>query len=386
MEGWMPYAVLAGILILAVAVLYVVSRRRRRGLLREDGYTRGLELWLAGDLNGAVVAMREAISADPSSVDPYLQLGNLLRLTGDPRRAAVLHRGLTIRGDIEPEKRFSISLALADDLIATARWSEAGVILDALQKHSPAAPRFWEARFRQCLGAGDSAAAAKALQEAAKKAHPDSRGGFRKNWELFQLDRALLACRDGSPGQARKLLRGIDDKGVNAPRLAHARAVAAMTAGDYSEAVSQLTAGLIASPAQADLLLPVLTNALLESGHYERTIPILETACRSEGAPVSLWITLALLHDKVGDRELAVRLMEEKVGDSDLTPDAAAPLLRILVNDLPESDFTRVWHGLSIPAHSPQWVCGTCGRRHRDVRWFCPDCRSFGAVVPVPSV
>ena len=99
MEGWMPYAVLAGILILAVAVLYVVSRRRRRGLLREDGYTRGLELWLAGDLNGAVVAMREAISADPSSVDPYLQLGNLLRLTGgSPQPAGRISGGSTARG------------------------------------------------------------------------------------------------------------------------------------------------------------------------------------------------------------------------------------------------------------------------------------------------
>lgn len=385
MEGWIPYAGAAAAAV-AAALLFIYSRRRRIRALREDAYTRGLELWLGGDLDGAVAAMREAIAVNPAAIDPYLQLGNLLRLTGDARRAAVLHRGLTVRSGIPAEKRFSISLALADDLVATERWAEAGEILDALQRHSPQAPRFWEARFNQCVGAGDSRGAARALKEAARKAAPDSRAGFLRRWELFQLDRALLACRDGEAGRARRRLRGIADRGENSPRLAHARAMAAIAADDDSEAVSLLTDGLIKAPAEAGLLLPVLTGVLLRTGHYERVIPILESACRGEGAPVDLWITLALLHEKVGDRELAVRILEERAEDPELTPDAVAPLLRILVNDLPESDFTRVWRSLSIPAHTPRWICGVCGRRHRDVRWFCPDCRSFGAVKPVPSV
>ena len=66
-----------------------------------------------------------------------------------------------------------------------------------------------------------------------------------------------------------------------------------------------------------------------------------------------------------------------KAGQPDLTPNVAAPYLRMLVRDNPDTAFARTWKYLQMPKPPVDWVCGTCGRADERVRWFCPDCRSF---------
>ena len=74
-----------------------------------------------------------------------------------------------------------------------------------------------------------------------------------------------------------------------------------------------------------------------------------------------------------------MRVLTIKTGQADLTPDVAAPYLRMLVRENPETQFARVWKMLQMPRPPVDWVCGQCGRSDPRVRWFCPDCRSFGS-------
>ncbi len=377
-----PYAIALLILLLVVATLALLYRRRRERGLDEDPYTRGLECWLAGDLNGAVTAMSDAIARDAGAFDPYLQLGILLRLQGNPRRAAAMHRGLLARPGVPAGKRLSATMALTDDLLDLHLWMEAGEILEAVRRQGAPNARYWEARFRQALGQGDVEGAAKVLYEAARKAGPQRRQSYRERWELFQLDRALVAARAGSSGEARRLLRGIEVDGPRRGRVLLVRGLCDLADGKTDAAASILTEGLLHEPGLGDLFLPPLEKALLESGHFARAVPILESACREPEAPPSLWFTLARLYEKLDDREQAVRLISEKAGDPRLTPDAASRFLRTLIQDLPPSDFGRVWDALHLPGAPAAWICGKCGARHADVRWFCPDCRSFDSLRP----
>ena len=134
------------------------------------------------------------------------------------------------------------------------------------------------------------------------------------------------------------------------------------------------------------VFLPVLQDVLLRSGQYARTIPILERACQSENAPPSLWIDLALLYEKLGEREKALRFLESKAGRGNFTPNAAAPLLRLLAIDAPASDLTEVWNMLNMPAPARGWACGKCGRLENGIRWFCPGCLRFNTFHPSQAV
>ncbi len=362
------------------ASLVFIFRRRRRVVLEEDHYTRGLELWLAGEHQGAVAALRLAIETDPSAIDPYLQLGNLLRVTGNPMRAAVLHRTLTVRSDVPHQKRISIALALADDLIQLGQWEEARLVLDELEGLAPTSTRFWRARFEQWAGRGDEAAAARALYEGSRRVENAVRPRFLHDYELYQLDRALRACRANRAGDAKQLIRSVRSDGEAAPRLTFVRALIAGREGNVEQATELMTSGLVAYPEHMQLFLPALQEVLLEAGYFERTIPILETASQAEDAPPALWIALAMIYEKLGWREKGIELLERKAPDPGLTPDVAAPYLRLLAADEPGSDFGRVWHSLRMPGSATQWRCGECGTKQPEVLWFCPACRSFDTI------
>ncbi|MFH1845043.1 MAG: tetratricopeptide repeat protein [bacterium] len=373
---------LFGLLVLVVVVIsLVVLFRRRRPTVSEDSYAKGLELWLAGRRQEAIAALKAAIARDPDSIDPYLQLGNFLRQNGDAKRAAVLHRGLTVRNDVPHETRFSISLALAEDLIALAQWGEAGKVLDSLASRASGEPRYWSLRFAQAIGRDDSAAAAKVLQDAAARCRGGAADSFREQYGYFQLDRCLQACRVGDAPTARQLLKQVPETEKTATGRIYIRILAALLEHDFEATVTAATEGLLHDPTAADLFLPPLQEALLQSGHYTRTIPILESVCERETAPASLWVALALLYEKIGDRESAVRLLVNKADDRQLTPDLTAPYLDLLVKELPESPFRRIWQGLVLPEKASGWVCNRCGDATEDIRWFCRICHATGSFV-----
>ena len=376
-------AVAAGVGLLAAVVGIVLWRRRRAAADTEDTYARALEAWLGGDTATARRLLQELVRRRPDTFAPYLQLGVLLREAGDPGRAAALHRGLILRRDLDPSRKHTARLALVEDLLAGERWDEAAAVLDELGPVAGQSERYWRLLFRQRLGAGDAAAAAEALKQAARRGPREVRDRFRREYALFQLDRALAALRDGDPRAARRLAHPWRKDPDLAPWPAYVEATADEATGDHAKAVEAATRGMHDAPAWAALFLPVLQSSLLATGRYERVVPILESASRDPAAPPSLWIAQAMLHEKVGQREQAVRLLVEKAGDPRLTPALAAPLLRILVRDLPDCDFTRVWSALHLPRELLRWQCEACGHVLEEIHLCCPHCRAVGRIRPL---
>ena len=80
------------------------------------------------------------------------------------------------------------------------------------------------------------------------------------------------------------------------------------------------TEELLDNPEELAIFLPVLQEVLLPTGQYARTIPILERACQAENAPPSLWIDLAMLYEKLEQRDEG----PESAGE----PRPAAPISR----------------------------------------------------------
>jgi lipopolysaccharide biosynthesis regulator YciM len=172
-------------------------------------------------------------------------------------------------------------------------------------------------------------------------------------------------------------MKDVRDVPGTAPRIALVKAVLAVVQDDAPKAVEIASDGLLNHPEELALFLPLLQEILLTTGQFSRTVPILERACQSESAPPSMWVDLALLYEKVGDRDRALRFLETKAGRPAFTPDAAAPYLRQLVGDDGDTDFARLWRMLAMPVPPRGWSCRDCGRRDERIRWFCPDCLAF---------
>ncbi len=377
----------AGSLVLVAVIYYIWNalHEPRKITAPEDRYHQALEMWLDGDLPGATEMLHELVHDHPASVDPYLQLGNLLRIQGDPGKAAILHRGLTLRKDLSRSKKVAVGLALADDLLELQRWDDASAVLDTLVRDASEKTRYWKARFRHWHGMGNYPEAARSLKHAIKAVPDTDKNDFSEGYTSYQLDRALGHVRRKEFSDARARLKDLKKFPAAQTRIVLVKALLAAADDNPAEALTLASQDLLDSPEEMALFLPVLQHVLLESGQYSRTVPILERACQSQHAPPSLWIDLALLYEKLGEREKALRLLESKSGHGGFTPDDAAPMLRILVKDDPSADFSRVWSYLDMPVENHNWRCNVCGRHEDEVRWFCQDCHSFDSFEAKPE-
>ena len=375
--------VVVGALVVAGAgiAVYLTFRETKQAPVGDD-YLHALEHWIEGNLNEAATLLHRVVHDDPDSVEPFIQLGNLLRLQGDAERAAVLHRGLTVRSNLTAAQQLSVGLSLAEDLNAISQWEGARDVLDSLPRGAMSRTRYWKTRFTQWHGLGDPTEAARTLKNAPRQCPEKDRPWFLAAFASYQLDRALAHALEGQSGEAKARLKDVKNIAGTQSRIALVRAIMAAVENDAAGAVSIASDSLLDSPEELDVFLPLLQEVLLQSGHFERSLPILERACQTENAPPSLWIDLAMLYEKLGYREKALRLLESKSGRAPFTPDAAAPYLKMLVEDAPGSDFGKVWNMLSMPEGVEGWTCRQCGHHDERIRWFCPSCQGFHTFTP----
>jgi predicted Zn-dependent protease len=378
---------LAGFMVLAAVVFYVwqAMREPQKLIAPEDRYHHALENWLDGDLDGAASMLQDLIKDHPASIDPYLQLGTLFRLQGDPARAAVLHRGLTVRAGLSRPKKIAVGLALAEDLLELQQWNDAKEVLDTLVRDASGNTRYWKGRFRHWHGMGNQPEAARSLKHGMKAVPTGDRPWFSSAYSSYQLDRALQHVRGGSFRDANSRLNDVKALPEAQSRRTLVQAMLAAADNNPAEALTVASQNLLDSPDELALFLPMLQHVLLKSGQYSRTVPILERACQSENAPPSLWVDLALLYEKLGERAKALRLLESKAGHGGFTPNEAAPLLRLLVKDDPTTDFSRVWQVLDMPVEIKDWRCGECDHHDEGIRWFCSRCHAFDSFRARPA-
>jgi lipopolysaccharide biosynthesis regulator YciM len=380
----LPWLVGAVVVAVVLVVLWRNFRQQDTAPQRDD-YLYALELWIEGELEDAAALLHTVVHKDPQAVEPFIHLGNLLRLQGDPERAAVLHRGLTVRPDLTLAQKIVVGLSLAEDLNALVRWDESGQVLDTLLRNATNRSRYWRARFYQRHGQGNLAEAARTLKNAVKYAPRRDNEWFTNAYASYQLDRALKSALDGEKGDARARLKDVKNLPVAESRAALVTAILAAIENDAATAVTVASEQLLHSPEELGIFLPLLQEVLLGTGQYARTIPILERACQAEGAPASLWIDLAMLYEKLDDREKALRLLQTKAGRAHFSPDAAAPYLKMLMADVPDSDVATTWGMLSMPQAPDGWNCTSCAHRADHVRWYCPQCGSFDTFVAAPD-
>lgn len=377
-----PWLLGALVLVLGALALRIALRRSPERPASHEAHADALMHWLDGRLEEARDVLRDHVQQHPDADEPYLHLGILYRLTGDPGRAAALHRSLAVRPGLSQERRVAVGLELAADLIDLRRWQEAGEVLDQLATLARHQARWYRLRFAAAVGRDHLADAVQSLREGEKRLGESDGARLRALRAAWLTDRALMLVREGNDRQARETLNHTRGLAEAAGRSYLIRALLAAHDDDPDGVVRSIETGLSSHPLEMAPALPLIEGLLAEAGHFLRVVPILEEACRRDDSPPSLWIALARLYEKLDRRDDALRLLGGKRGDPRLTPDNAAPYLRLLTAGHPEAPFTRVWNLLTDPLRDRCFVCEGCGRVEPDIRWFCPDCGRDDGFVP----
>lgn len=377
---WLLGALVVG---LGLVALWLVLRRPPRPAADPQDHTDAMRLWREGRLLEARDALRELVTGDTAPSEAYLNLGTLYRLTGDPGRGAAMHRTLAVRSGLTRRRRVAVGLELAADLIALGRADEAGRVLAQLAPHARRTARWYRLRFEAAAGRDDVEAADRALQEGEKNLTGEHGRDMAATRAAWLVDRALQAVRAGDIDAARSTLRRTRGLDAAQGRAVLVRALVAAREENGEALVRAVERGLAEHPAEIAPALPTLEGELAGAGRFMRALPALEQACSRDDAPPSVWMALARFYEKLGRRDDALRLLASKRGDPRLTPDAAAPYLRLLTADVPDAAFSRLWNVLSDPLRDRRFVCASCGRREEEIRWFCPSCLAADSFEPV---
>ena len=251
--------------------------------------------------------------------------------------------------------------ALVEDLVVLGHWTEAGDLLDELQRQHPRPRATGRRRSPRPTGAATMPAAARHLQGGVPPVGPGRARRVPLPYESFQLDRGVRAVVRGDNTDRRATMAAPVAEDGPTRADAAVRAGPRRLAQDQHEQAAELaTEGLAevpgawrpsSAPAAGRCLRPASSPG---SSRSSRSV------CHDTAAPPALWVALALLYEKLGRRDDAIRVLETEQGTPRLTPDAAAPLLRILVTSRP----TRLHPAVGDPHHAAagvgSWACRTC--------------------------
>jgi lipopolysaccharide biosynthesis regulator YciM len=88
-------------------------------------YVQALEAMARGEESMAIRFLRASIESNPSSVLPYLLLGDLLRKRGDLERSLKIHKELSVRPSLDKKLRLMVLKSLARDQLKLGSFPDA---------------------------------------------------------------------------------------------------------------------------------------------------------------------------------------------------------------------------------------------------------------------
>lgn len=292
------------VIALAVVALYPVIRdlvRRRHGAAPD--YVAGLRALLDGDRAGAVEKLKATVDADQSNIDAYIRLGDLLIESGDIERGVRVHENLALRRNLRPGEERQVFRALARDYIRTDRKLKAVSTLEEVVRADRADRASRELLFGLLLETGSWQQCEEFLGRVEKE-HGD------RKWVAGLLARYGGARAKDAPDTAREFL----DRALRLdPQAAEARVSLGdlhLARGRTDEAVRAWQELLKATPGRNALVRDRLERAFYELGRYDDITATYESLLRRVPDDEGLAVTLALIYQKKGDTDRAVRLLE----------------------------------------------------------------------------
>jgi lipopolysaccharide assembly protein B len=310
----------------ALAFYLVYERFMGRPKTTESSlFVEALRDLLDGRQEAAYTKLRQVVADDSTNIEAYLRLGQILRDNNQPARALQIHKDLTLRAGLSRPQKIAILRQLAADYIASGDLVTAEAALKEMLALDSG--NFWA--HSQMLAIQEKAQQWEAAAETAEQILK-----LEGNRSKKPLARYLIAQGDQLYKQ----------KEYHKARIAYKEAIsldpscvqAYLSIGDsyfeeqrLEDAVTFWTKLITAVPDQSHLVIDRLKASLFELGRYGDIADICqEILTHSPGNPAARR-TLAEFHQRKGDSEMAIAVLEQLVEDHPDERGVALDLVRL---------------------------------------------------------
>lgn len=390
------------VLFAAIAIGWWLGRRsvQQSPAARLPGqYYKGLNYLLDDRPDGAVDAFIDALEVNSETLETHIALGNLLRKRGEVDRAIRIHQNLLARPSLPRSQVHQAHLELARDYISAGLFDRAERLLKDLVSHSPeqrrASLRYLleiyqsQREWQQAIDTASALLPRRGLLGGAGGSMPLGANRQPVNVALahYHCELAATLVSAGRSGEARAQLQQALNRDRRCVRASLMLAELDYAAGDYRQAIRSLKRVEDQDP---DLLAEVvpqlrachralmditsLREYLQASLEAHASVPLLlatvEEICEHDG-PAEAEAFLAAKLAKQPSLRGMVRLLELQSGTcSGGVRDQLRHLQGLLAN---------------LIAEQPVYRCSHCGFAGRQLHWFCPGCKHWGTVKPLPG-
>ena len=365
------------ILLAALAVLGVLLffQRKRSGRSGRSYYIDALHAMVEGRKGDAFKLLTNAVKMGESSTDAYLQLGILLRERGQPERALQLHKGLMVRRDLEGSEEKSVSVAIAEDLESLGRTEKAIQMLENLSRKRKDAETllFLHKLYHR---KGDHERAISTIKELGKI--DKSYGGADRAGYLASVSQTIL--KEGKRDEAKKMLERARKEYRDSIPALYLSANLAMQEKDL-ESAARFWEKLL----EIDIdcfceVLPLLEKTLYSSGMFQDLERILDKLIKRYPEDPAVITALATFYDKKGEKDKAIRILEEERSLLTKNAVASAKLASLYLQDGEQESAKRVLDEIDIKSKSDAaYICGSCGDFAIYPMTYCNACSNFGS-------
>ncbi|MCA9783023.1 MAG: tetratricopeptide repeat protein [Candidatus Cloacimonetes bacterium] len=315
-------------LAIVAAALYVLYRmfENRSSRPSHDHYVDGLDAMVRKDYREAAQCFRQAVEADSDHVLAYEKLGNVYRELGDIRRAAKIHRDLTVRAGLAPDQLARIQLSLCDDLLLLDRPEEAR---QAAEKAAQADRRNITVQLR-LLELNESAGRLEEAMAALKRVETLGQQDLKETRARLKVGLALLQIQTNKGRAGRVLLKeALKD---------HPRCFKAMLLiGDSYQIEGRIEDALQAweripfeVPEEGWQVFERIEKVYFENGRFGDVESLYRRVIQKSPENPDAWVALAQFYERKGELEQAVTLCREGLEKTGRSIDVARMMIRLL--------------------------------------------------------
>lgn len=364
------------IVVAAAAALIAVARRKpRKPVSEESSYQRGLSAAIAGDREEALKQFTAAVREDPNNVDAYVKLGDLLRETGQAKRAAQIHRELMVKRRLPERTRSEIQRSLARDLVKAEQWNDAietARSLPRAQRNTPLVLALMRDAYENTRVWDKALQTHRDLIRSAPKTEEPSLGAYRAHL-------ASLILKSGDRTKAKSEFLAAVKADHNCILAYRYLGDITNEEGDTERAIAYWMKLITDRPDRAHLVFDRLEKGYFELGDFGRMLGIYEDVVAK--APSDVWALCGMsrMLERKGEIDEAIRFAREAVKHEGTTLAGHKRLLEVLMRDGRHEQAAEAADGLVSRLSAPAGTmsCPTCGRGQEAPVWRCPHCRAW---------
>ncbi len=363
-----------GVLIIAYVLFSTFELRRKGKELIDPLYTAALESLVGSEENRAVQLLIESAKKNPSSVKPFLVLGDIFRKQGDARKAVRIHHELSIRPKLKKDEMERIYRSLTQDYIELGKYQRAVQAAQKLLTFNKKDSFALDSLLRSYEGLGDWDRAVETARTISNRFHRDETD-FLAPYHAF----VGWMVMDDDPEKAKRLFK----KALSLDPLCLS---ASVLIGDiylrenrYERAISVWNKMLDREPEAIHHLVDRLEKAYFESGKYSQMMEVYERLHKEMPTDILILLGMARMSLKKGEFHAAARYADEARTVSPRIQRTYQVYLEIYEESgdpQPALEACRDYFN-KVVSDKQMYLCNKCGYGSENLIPRCPECGNW---------